>query len=201
MGYSHYWSPDRPIRKKYFKRVVLDFTKLLALEQKWLEPILRGPDGIGTPLVSDTRISFNGDRHCNHHFSHSILYHLPGKTERMIPHHGTYGPFIKESPIRACSSGRCSAQAMGLLSESDESAVFLWETYNASYTGSVTTNYKPYDIAVQCLLIIAKFCVPGFKVKSDGALEHWFNAMLLCQMNLGYGLAFRLGKHRKNSGM
>gem|GEM_PF-4449923 len=31
MGYSHYWNPDRPIRKKYFKMKVLFFYGRLTM--------------------------------------------------------------------------------------------------------------------------------------------------------------------------
>jgi len=192
MSYSHYWYPYEPIEARYFKRIKKDFRKLLFLEKNIFLPILYGADGIGDPVITDTRIAFNGDRHCSHQSRHSILFCIPGLEDKAI-NQSLKGTGAAESRSRGCSGGKCSCDAMALFSDQDKGYAELSNGAESLFTGSVKTNLKPYDIAVQCLLIVAWYRVPGFIAESDGQQEQWFRAMLLCQMNLGYGLAFRLG--------
>jgi len=193
MGYSHYWYPYGLVEGRYFKRIRRDFRTLLILESRLFKPVLFGADGTGAPSITGTHISFNGERHCGHQSRRSILFCFPWCEDRS----STYSLSrlgIEESRIRACSGGMCSCEAMALFSDSDREGAEFYLGADDLFTGSVKTNFKPYDIAVQCLLIVAWRRVPGFIAESDGLQEHWFSAMLLCQMNLGYGLAFRLGK-------
>lgn len=63
------------------------------------------------------------------------------------------------------------------------------------------TAYKPYDLAVNVCLIIAKqYLKHGILVTSDGEDEHWDEGRQLCQHFLGYGEKFKLddgSKHRR----
>jgi hypothetical protein len=55
------------------------------------------------------------------------------------------------------------------------------------------TAYKPYYLAAQCALLIAKEHLgEAIVVSSDGSAEHWDEARALCENVLGYGEDFRL---------
>ena len=57
------------------------------------------------------------------------------------------------------------------------------------------TEKMPYDICVQCSLVILKhYFTESFKVFSDETDESWRNACDTCQRILGYGIEFRLEK-------
>jgi len=55
------------------------------------------------------------------------------------------------------------------------------------------TAYKPYDLAVTVCLVIAKHHLGNdIVVHSDGTMENWHEAMMLCHHFLGYGKGFSL---------
>ena len=55
------------------------------------------------------------------------------------------------------------------------------------------TARRPYDLAVQCALIILKHHLGDhLTVASDGPEGDWDNARGVCQQHLGYGQDFRL---------
>lgn len=63
------------------------------------------------------------------------------------------------------------------------------------YFNCTKTAYKPYDLAVTVCLIIAKHHLKNqIMVSSDGKIEHWQDAMMLCQQFLEYGEKFRFNK-------
>ncbi|MGV8122724.1 MAG: hypothetical protein AB2L14_23430 [Candidatus Xenobiia bacterium LiM19] len=191
MGYSHYWAPSEPIEERGFSGIFHDFSKLYSLEDRRIKDIIRGPHGEGLPIISDSLISFNGDRHCRHESDKKVLFYVPGKGEILTPS-TLYGTHVESSPVRTCSSGKCSCETITLFSTANRKFVDLYEADNDFFLGSVKTNYKPYDLAVQCLLIIVNRHVKNCRISSDGDDEYWFDAKLLCQMNLGYGLSFHL---------
>ena len=56
------------------------------------------------------------------------------------------------------------------------------------------TAHRPYDLAVQCCLIVLAHYFPAFKVTSDGEQADWARAMEACQAALGFGQNFKLGE-------
>lgn len=56
------------------------------------------------------------------------------------------------------------------------------------------TNRKPYDLTVMAVLIAFKHHFKEAIVTSDGEIESWTPAKILCQQSLGYGLDFELDK-------
>lgn len=55
------------------------------------------------------------------------------------------------------------------------------------------TARKPYDLPVQCCLIVAKhFYEDHILIHSDGAENEWEDARRLCQEILGFGSEFKL---------
>lgn len=66
--------------------------------------------------------------------------------------------------------------------------------------GCCKTNYRPYDINVQCCLIALKehFGDDVF-ISSDGGEELWTEAVSICQHVLGYGILFELDTDGKKT--
>lgn len=57
------------------------------------------------------------------------------------------------------------------------------------------TAYKPYDLAVNVALIIAKHHLGDqIIVSSDGKQQHWVEGMFICQKILGYGKDFKINE-------
>jgi hypothetical protein len=51
------------------------------------------------------------------------------------------------------------------------------------------TAFRPYDLAVQCALLIGKHHLrESFKVNSGGSDWHWNDARRVCYLHLGYPL-------------
>lgn len=58
------------------------------------------------------------------------------------------------------------------------------------------TEHLPYDLTVQCCLIILKhYCSDVMTITSDGKDCDWLNAMEVCMKILGYGRNFKLANH------
>jgi hypothetical protein len=61
------------------------------------------------------------------------------------------------------------------------------ESEDGWYRDSCKTAFRPYDLAVQCLLLIAKHHLDeGIKVHSGGSDLHWNDPRRLCYAHLGY---------------
>ncbi len=61
------------------------------------------------------------------------------------------------------------------------------------YFSCVKTAYKPYDLAVTVALVIAKYHLgESIVIHSDGTMDNWHEAMILCDHFLGYGKGFSL---------
>ncbi len=55
------------------------------------------------------------------------------------------------------------------------------------------TAYKPYDLAVNICLVIAKhYLKDDILISSDGEMQHWVEAIIITQKLLGYGKDFKL---------
>ena len=64
---------------------------------------------------------------------------------------------------------------------------------NGLFFSFCKTAYKPYDLAVNCALIIAQHHLGDeIAVSSDGDIAQWSDAMQLCQNVVGYGNEFKL---------
>ena len=60
---------------------------------------------------------------------------------------------------------------------------------NGLFSDSCKTGFRPYDIAVQCVLLIAKHHLKDrIQVWSGGSDYHWSDARLLCYFHLSYPL-------------
>jgi hypothetical protein len=59
---------------------------------------------------------------------------------------------------------------------------------NGLHCEYVKTAFRPYDVAVTCVLLIAKRHLRDqFIIHSNGADPQWLDAKRICQLVLGYG--------------
>jgi hypothetical protein len=98
---------------------------------------------------------------------------------------------------RVCD-GDCSHETFKLAQAMGTSHMGLSRTLkNGKYFDFCKTAYKPYDLAVNVVLIIAKHYLGSrILVMSDGESKDWQDGRMLCQRFLGYGSDFRLDRDR-----
>lgn len=191
MGYTHYWYVDPELPSDLFGKVVADFRKLLPRLLEIGIP-LAGPMGDGEPIITDEELCFNGREHCGHpHRDIGIAWPSAGAGgiadvgETPIAGEWFAGALLEK---RTCG-GDCSHESFVL-----ERVFKPYEWQKPMPDGKLfafcKTAYKPYDLAVTAALLIARHHLGDrIRVASDGTAEHWFDARLLCQAELGYGLS------------
>ena len=195
MGYTHFWRRPAIIEKGIYDSIIADFRKLVPVLEGHGARIA-GPNGEGDPIIGPDSIRFNGISACGHLVNAEIGIAWPaeqasgiaGFAEDPVTGQWLAGGLLSK---RACD-GTCSYEPFvfdriyGPYSDND-----LPE--NGLYLQFCKTNFKPYDLAAQVILVVASHWLGSLiKVKSNGKQEHWMDAMLLCENNLGYGLGFSL---------
>ena len=89
------------------------------------------------------------------------------------------------SKHRACD-GNCSYETFTLERVCSDHG----HAHDGRYSDSSKTAFRPYDLAVQCVLLIAKhYFKDRIQVWSDGNDYHWNDARLLCYVQLSYPLS------------
>ncbi len=191
MGYTHYWRRVKTFDKAAFNRVVEDFKKLLpSLEAAGVK--LAGPLGTGEPEIAGSKIAFNGSVNCGHPAGYDLAIPWPSPDAGGVfaenPVAGTWlaGHLVN---TRTCP-GDCSYESFVL--ERAYVPLAEWDQPDGGYWFNFCkTAFRPYDLAVTAVLVIAKHRLgDAIQVSSDGEDAHWFDARLLCQMELGYGLEY-----------
>lgn len=192
MGYTHYWRRKKTFSKDRFSRVVEDFKNILpVLEGEGA--VLAGPLGKGEPTVNTEGIHFNGPENCEHNTARTgIAWPVRGaggvSQEPVVRGQWLAGALLGS---RSCG-GDCSHETFGLPREMEVPA---WESPSGDglHFEFCKTAFKPYDLAVTAALVIAKHHLDDeIRVASDGELEQWMDAAILCENALGYGNDFRL---------
>ena len=86
--------------------------------------------------------------------------------------------------LRTCD-GSCSYETFRIARICKE----IDKIRNGRYSDSCKTAFRPYDLAVQCVLLIAKHHLKDrVHVWSGGSNYHWSDARLLCYVHLDYPL-------------
>ena len=199
MGYSHYYYTDSYL--KFFPLVKCDFKKMI----KPLEHLgVKLADGMGEneAIINDKEIIFNGPRNCGHDKknlgitwpsknANGVFRDKVGYGIQQITKSQWFAGAELES--RVCG-GDCSHETFMLSEQSAERNPNMQNKKGLNFN-STKTAYKPYDLAVNVCLIIAKdHCQDKIQIHSDGTIENWQEAMQLCQHFLGYGRGFELDK-------
>lgn len=215
MGYTHYWYRDKTIKPQPYKAIVNDFRKLLPVMERQGVKLASG-DGEGYPLITDTTICFNGSVRCGHPKNTEIKIPWPSAKASGIGDNKTAidGQWFAGVQLQTrCCDGDCSYESLFFPKTQNTGEGFCSLVTEISYykedgtpaysdpkhVGKIfsfcKTAFRPYDWAVTAFLIIAKhYLKDTILISSDGELPHWHDAMLLCQLELGYGMDFRLDK-------
>jgi hypothetical protein len=81
---------------------------------------------------------------------------------------------------RTCD-GNCSYETFRLASTCNE----IDKVRNSRCSASCRTGFRPFDLAIQCVLLIAKHHLKDrLQVWSGGSDYHWNDARLLCYVHL-----------------
>jgi hypothetical protein len=195
MGYTHYWYRQKEISPEVYSSIVQDFRCLLPMLERW-GIRLAGGLGEGEPHIDEEAVWFNGLRDCGHRSDRDFFIAWPAEDARGIaaPDEdvkvGTWfaGNLLSK---RACD-GDCSHETFHFPRVLRPPS---WQKpkENGLYFNFCKTAFKPYDLAVTAFLVVAKHHLGSrIIVRSDGDDCHWQDAKWLCQLELGYGLDFRL---------
>lgn len=200
MGYTHYWRRPAEIDAKVFRCIVADFQSLLPELEK-TGVLLAGPAGRDRPIINQECIAFNGPINCGHK---EYELHLPW------PAPGAGGVFSDGDPVagkwyagdllktRFCP-GDCSYESFIFPRVIDRDK-YDPPKGDGLYFCFCKTAFRPYDLAVTSFLLIAKHHLgSSITITTDGEDAHWFDAKLLCQLSLNYGLEYIINDRRSLS--
>jgi len=161
---------------------------------------LADPHGENTAILRPDMIGFNGVSKCGH-TDRDLGITWPSKTAKGVSQNKVglhLAEIVKGSwfagaslETRVCG-GDCSHESFFLEQKRELDPKYDNEE-KGLYFSFTKTAYKPYDLAVNICLIIAKhYLKDGIKVSSDGEMNNWSEGMNLCQYFLDYGLDFKL---------
>ncbi len=192
MGYTHYWRRPGEVKEASFRSIIEDFKNLLpALESMGVK--LAGGNGTGEARIGPDVVSFNGPENCGHeHFELCITWPAPKASGVSLTPEAVDGTWFAGRQLeKRCCGGDCSHETLYF------PQVIVPEKWrhpkNGKYFEFCKTAYKPYDLAVTAFLVVAKHHLgKQLVLTSDGDIENWQEAGVLCQIELGYGLDFQL---------
>lgn len=210
MGYTHYYKASG-FHWKQFYDTVKDFQRMVPVLEH-LGVRLRGPDGRGEPVISAGSIAFNGDKKCGHTRRELGIVWPAGGASGVAKNTILTGlETITRSEwyagaellSRACG-GDCSYESfvMEPVGTGDKEYIDITEDRRhytpyvhkeMEFKGFCKTAYKPYDLAVNVCLVIARKHMDA-SICSDGDITNWQEAMQICQHFLGYGSDFTLDR-------
>jgi hypothetical protein len=195
MGYCHYWEIEQEIDLESFALVLADVQRIvLTLDDLGVR--LAGPLGEGLPEIDGDHIAFNGLWNCGHPKNEEIAIPFPapdaaGVGSSINAVEGSYfgmGTLLKH---RACD-GNCSYETFRISRAHSE----IDRIRHGRFSDSCKTAFRPYDLAAQRVLLIAKHHLKDrIQVWSGGSDFHWNDARLLCYVHLSYPLSqFRVDR-------
>lgn len=204
MGYTHYWYKDPVLNQDNFNKVVADFEKMIPIIEHLGVKIADG-FGEGKPIITTKEICFNGPSKCGHQERDlgitwpsdnaqgvaklDMQHRLGNETKANIE--STWFAGYKLN-TRTCG-GDCSHETFMLEQQITPSE--HRQAKEGKYFDCTKTAYKPYDLAVNVCLIIAKHHLKSqIIIHSDGELEQWKDAIELCEHFLGYGSELNLNE-------
>ena len=202
MGYTHYYYVSPEFNAKLFEKVAIDFKKMIT-PLKHLGVILADGLGENTPTISPTEIRFNGLEKCGHtqrdmgitwpkKQAKGVLKNSVSTQLQQMTNSNWFAGAELES--RVCG-GDCSHETFSLEQKMENIPDYKQEDVKAGKLifECTKTAYKPYDLAVNVCLIIAKhYLKKQITVSSDGDESNWLEGKQLCQHFLGYGEDFSI---------
>lgn len=196
MGYTHYWYRPKTINSVTFRKIVVDFKKLVPVLEGKYGVRLAGPDGKGKPIINNDEVSFNGLVNCGHPENYEL--HIPWPSDDAggvkIEGGGISGKWYAGVVVntRMCN-GDCSYESFVFKRVRIPYGYWDVPMENGFYFDFCKTGFRPYDLAVTAFLLIAKhYLKDKIIIKTDGENTHWFDPKLLCQLELGYGIEYKI---------
>lgn len=220
MGYTHYYYVEAHYERDTFLNIVKDFKKVMPVLEH-LGVKLAGPFGDLDPIVNEDEIAFNGLEKCGH-TERDLGITWPSKTAQGVAKldmqhrqgnetfQGVNGHWFAGLNLetRTCG-GDCSHETFRLERNSNhkEENGTKADTWKGSDGKVYRTNpnkvgkffectktaYKPYDLAVNVCLVIAKHYLENkIAISSDGEEKDWKDGIEICKHFLGYGEEFKL---------
>lgn len=198
MGYTHYWYRPKEIRGHTMSDIVNDFMSIIPVLAD-IGVHLAGGDGAGEPEINVDMIKFNGVADCGHAKNSEISIPWPSKEAGGIAKYGENNKaenwFAGAVIDKRCCNGDCSYETFFFPRVIDKDFKQGHNKRKDLLFDFCKTAYRPYDLAVNVFLVIAKHRLrDNIIVSSDGEMVHWQEAMMYCQIHLGYGLEFELPK-------
>jgi hypothetical protein len=188
MGYCHYWEIEQEVDQETFSRIADDVQQIvLTLDDMGVR--LAGPLGEGLPEIDAAHVSFNGMWHCGHVANDEITIPFPAADAAGVglSTNAVEGSYFGMGTLlghRTCD-GNCSYETFRFLRKCSE----IDKLRNGRFSDSCKTGFRPYDLAVQCVLLIAKhYLKDRIQVWSGGNDYHWNDARQLCYVYLSYPL-------------
>ena len=147
-----------------------------------------GRPGEGLPEITLNGIVFNGLARCGHIKNEEICIPFPtphasgiGSSINAVTDPWFIGVLLKH---RTCDGSSFESMNFERIAEWG-----LREETPGRCLDSCKTGFRPYDLAVQCLLLIAKHHLDQrIEVRSGGSDIHWNDQRRLCHAYLGYPL-------------
>lgn len=172
MGFTQTYYRKPELNSANFEKIVSDF-KIMVPELQKIGIELGNGVGIDEPCLENDVIIFNGLTNCNHKEDFAI----------QGGHSGLY-----------CEKSDCGNESF-VLEQKYEPNKWQEPDQVNRFHNYCKTERKPYDLAVQICLIIAKHHLgEEIEVTSDGETNEWMLAMEMTDKTLGYGLDFVLGE-------
>ena len=201
MGYTHYWYREREITPELYDKIVEDFKSLLPTF-KVLDVKLGDGLGENSPVLDTENVFFNGLSKCGHKANASIVIPWPADKTKFgsapSSDQALVGSWFAGALLdqRTCN-GDCSYETFALPRVFSTDGYFS-QNDEGRYFAFCKTAFRPYDLAVTTFLVIAKhYLGDKIDVSSDGEMQHWIDAVMMCETAFGYGNDFRL----QNQGM
>lgn len=193
MAYAHFCYRPLTLDAQLFKLAVDDCRRICKL----LPIPLAGWDGKNKPKFSPSEVCFNGSIN-SHEFSRDgdEITH-PSEEAHSVASMGQsvkngrciFGQTVSSRCVD--SNGDGSYDTFQIKRELKKKQVFQPEP--DIQLESCQTNYRPYDLCVQCCLIVFNhYYGSQFRIRSFGTAQQWYEAANDCQAVLGYGLEFVL---------
>jgi hypothetical protein len=196
MGYTHYWFRSKELSPDLFARAALDCATITHS----IRTALAGARGAGDPAFDFEIVAFNGVEDCGHPVQ-TLGIAWPEKGAKGIADFdeqvGTGSWFGGAKLTKRTCDGDCSHETFWI------PRLMPDEETEDRYEGDLffhfcKTAFKPYDLTVQCCLIIfSHYLREQFLVLSDGDSDQWNEARGICQTTLGFGKDFMLSEMPK----
>ncbi len=156
MGYAHYYEASPEFDKESFANIAKDFKKMIALLEHLGVALADGLGG-GSPIITPTRICFNGPEKCGHAKqsretawpSHAASGASANKQNTQLRESAKSRWFAGAGLERRACGGDCSHETFSL-EQKNEMPKWQYGCRNEKSSdkifGSTKTAYKPYDL-------------------------------------------------------